>query len=189
MAGVARCSVEPAPEETKQAWKAEFATQKRVCYACLVSHPCRKSSIPQLKAGACSWVDCWQSAAYWLHTHGNVENAPLLFWLAATTPFLEEAQRAVATIERLESHHPSLPGSRQYVRKWQQKGVSSGKDRRNTGRLRGFLIIGIILLLLFVINRLQPTEIERKRQKRASCAQTLNIGHLTPFKYMGKGIY
>src|SRR6266705_3539047 len=32
----ARCSVEPAPEETKQACKAEFATQKHVCYSFLV---------------------------------------------------------------------------------------------------------------------------------------------------------
>ena len=56
-----------------------------------------------------------------LYHHGNTEDITLLFWLAYTTPFLEEARRAMRTIERLEPNHPNLPRLRNRMSKWQQK--------------------------------------------------------------------
>ncbi len=50
-----------------------------------------------------------------LHNHGNSEDVTLLYWIAFTTPSLEEAQRAIDTIARIEPDHPKLQALRAYV--------------------------------------------------------------------------
>ena len=50
-----------------------------------------------------------------LHNHGNTEDVTLLYWLAFTTPSLEEAQRAIDDIARLEPDHPKLQALRNYL--------------------------------------------------------------------------
>ncbi len=50
-----------------------------------------------------------------LYNHGNTEDITLLYWIAYTTPAIEEAQRALATIAYLEPDHPKLQELREYV--------------------------------------------------------------------------
>ena len=62
-----------------------------------------------------------------LLSHDNADNTTLLSWIAYTTPSLDEAQRAIATIARLEPDHPRLQFLRSYVsRKQQRAGVQVG---------------------------------------------------------------
>ena len=56
-----------------------------------------------------------------LHQHGNTENVTLLYWIAYTTPSLEEAQRTIVSIARLEPDHPKLQELQEYVDRMQQK--------------------------------------------------------------------
>jgi len=50
-----------------------------------------------------------------LYSHGNSEDVTLLYWIAATTPSLKEAQRAMYTIARIEPTHPELSALRAYL--------------------------------------------------------------------------
>jgi len=50
-----------------------------------------------------------------LYSHGNSEDVTLLYWIAATTPSLKEAQRAMNTIARIEPTHPELSALRAYL--------------------------------------------------------------------------
>ncbi len=62
-----------------------------------------------------------------LLNHDNADNTTLLSWIAYTTPSLDEAQRAIATIARLEPDHPKLHFLRNYVSKKQWRaGVQIG---------------------------------------------------------------
>ncbi len=45
----------------------------------------------------------------------NAKEVTLLYWLAYTTPSPEEAQRAIATIARIEPDHPKLQALQQHV--------------------------------------------------------------------------
>jgi hypothetical protein len=67
-----------------------------------------------------------------IRSHGNTEDVTLLYWIAATTPSLEEAQRALDTIARIEPDHPKLQAFRAYVdrkeeRQYQQLNVDGTK--------------------------------------------------------------
>ena len=50
-----------------------------------------------------------------IRDHGNPEDVTLLYWIAFTTPSLEEAQRAIETIARIEPSHPRLQELQAYV--------------------------------------------------------------------------
>lgn len=50
----------------------------------------------------------------------NKEDTSLLCWIGYSTPNLDEAQRALADVERLKPNHPSLPKLRDRVSKLQQ---------------------------------------------------------------------
>ena len=50
-----------------------------------------------------------------IHNHGNPEDVTLLYWIAFTTSSLEEAQRAIDTIARIEPNHPRLLELQAYV--------------------------------------------------------------------------
>jgi hypothetical protein len=58
-----------------------------------------------------------------LHNKGNTEDTTVLSWIAYTTPSLDDAHRAIATIARLEPDHPRLDYLRNYVSRRQQRGV------------------------------------------------------------------
>jgi len=53
----------------------------------------------------------------------NPEDTTVLTWIAFTTPRLDEAQRAIATIERLEPGHPNLFMLHNRVSSMQSRGV------------------------------------------------------------------
>jgi len=50
-----------------------------------------------------------------IYNHGNSEDVTLLYWIAVTTPSLEEAQRAMDTIARSEPNHSELHALQAYV--------------------------------------------------------------------------
>jgi len=54
---------------------------------------------------------------YALRNNGNPEDVTLLYWIAYTTPFLQEAEQAIMTIARLEPMHPKLQELQAYVRR------------------------------------------------------------------------
>ena len=56
-----------------------------------------------------------------IYNRGNPEDVTLLFWLAYTTPQLDEAQRSMETIAHLEPDHPKLPELRERVSRKQQR--------------------------------------------------------------------
>jgi hypothetical protein len=56
-----------------------------------------------------------------IYSHGNTEDVTLLYWIAFTTPSLEEAQRAVDTISHLEPDHPKLQELQAYVDRKRQR--------------------------------------------------------------------
>lgn len=60
-----------------------------------------------------------------IHQHGNTEDTSLLCWLGYSTPNLDEAQRALADVERLKPNHPSLPKLRERVKKLQPPRTTS----------------------------------------------------------------
>ncbi len=54
-------------------------------------------------------------------SHDNTEDVTLLYWIAFTTPSLEEAQRALDTIARIEPDHPKLQALQAYLDRKQQR--------------------------------------------------------------------
>lgn len=56
-----------------------------------------------------------------IRDHGNPEDVTLLYWIAFTTPSLEEAQRAIDTIVRIEPSHPRLQELQAYVDRKRQR--------------------------------------------------------------------
>ena len=53
----------------------------------------------------------------------NTDDTTILSWIAYTTPYHDEAQRAIATIARLEPAHPRLQFLRRYVGRRQQRAI------------------------------------------------------------------
>ncbi len=58
----------------------------------------------------------------------NLKDVTLLYWLAYTTPSIEEAQQDVETIARLEPNHPKLQELQAYVNRKRQRLLSSGES-------------------------------------------------------------
>ena len=56
-----------------------------------------------------------------IRNHGNLEDVTLLYWIAFTTPSLEEAQQAIDTIARTEPSHPKLQELQAYVDRKRQR--------------------------------------------------------------------
>jgi LITAF-like zinc ribbon domain len=55
-----------------------------------------------------------------LHNRGNAEDLTVLYWIAYTTPTLDEARRATETIARLDPVHPKLQELQAYIGGMQQ---------------------------------------------------------------------
>jgi hypothetical protein len=49
----------------------------------------------------------------------NADHVTLLYWIAFTTPYREEARRVISDIARIEPNHPKLPELYHYVSRMQ----------------------------------------------------------------------
>lgn len=65
-----------------------------------------------------------------IHNRSNPDDVTLLYWIAFTTPSLEEAQRATDTIARIEPDHPKLPALRAYVDRKEEREHQQQKEEQ-----------------------------------------------------------
>ena len=83
-----------------------------------------------------------------IHNRGNPEDVTLLYWIAVTTPRLEEAQRARDTIARIEPNYPKLQALQAYVAQKQMSSLPPLSPRRKHLWLIVGIVSGVIVLIL-----------------------------------------